>query len=855
MPLDAILTELSFKGDLLRLNLGELGEVFLNYHHLFPTKTHLSVERSQIIQMALRWNEKTRNLKYWTLRGGEILQTSAPKSLAGELPEAFIRGHYLEQAKWRIAAPFSQVTMGDQLADILKNKQEVDSLFTHYAQRIREENASKSFAYQSQRSNLVWKEVARAILPFSPEKKKRLSVLEEEAIYQIKKRLSNLPVLKGVNYAYGNGRLNVILDKKYHQYPFLKFGSCALAENKDSVSICYIDIEEPFFDTPEEEISWICQRFVKGKARQDEIYTIRKTTPSGENSERKIFNYPSERDCLAAVTEEINLRNPHFLIAYNAPFDLIEIREAEEEGFLIGVRESGPKKEVSKDTFLRVAVAGRQVLDLLRFSRFAYPFLPNHRLGTTTKFLGLDFTKSLNYEQLAAEERKAVSGDLSAADKIASYVGGDVAVMEEIMKKTDLLEVVSLVCRFFSIEPYKAVYSQEAVDDWLKRYYFKQVGTYETDTRFFSKENQKKYKDRKTLAQEIKLGVMLPRGNKQGLHRRVTYVYLPWADHLKEIFAGKDESESSWNVNKAVYRVYEFIQEKHRRFIASEKTEADLWKQYLWSVYGGFFADEIFYDLARGVKDNVSWAKYGLSSQNLRTKINSIGNRMVQRISAGGGEILWTDGDYAVIRGIGEGKSGTIPLIRNLDVLITDRPIYSLCGEYVGVDAEDGEDFFSTPFERRVLREVLDKSFTGNESELSEIVNQAREELRSGQVINGELFFYNKKQKRYSTYEADSKKRFIFSMEAIPPAAKYDVERDLYYIEEERTKKDGKIVPQRIYFDNGNHCQPGQETFSKRIFSLESRLGKILLALWGEEKTKYFFEKRPEKERGEDSLF
>ena len=71
-----------------------------------------------------------------------------------------------------------------------------------------------------------------------------------------------------------------------------------------------------------------------------------------------------------------------------------------------------------------------------------------------------------------------------------------------------------------------------------------------------------------------------------------------------------------------------------------------------------------------------------------------------------------------------------IPLIRNLDVLITDKPIYSLCGEYAGVDAEEGEDFFFTPFERRGLREVLDKSFAGSENELSEIVNQAREELR-----------------------------------------------------------------------------------------------------------------------------
>lgn len=851
MPLETLLTELSFRGDRLRLNLGGAGEVFLNYHHVFPTRAHLSLNRSQIAEIALKWNKNTQNLKYWPLYGGQILQISAAKSVAKELPEAFIKGHYLEQARWRIAAPFSQVTVGDQLAEVLAKKQEVDSLFTHYAQRIREENASRSSAYQNQRANLVWKEVARAILPFSPEKKKPLSALEEEAIHQIKKKLSGLSVLKGVHYAYGNGRLDVILDKQHHQYPFLRFGSCDLAEKKDAVSICYIDIEEPFFDTPEEEISWICQRFVKGKERQNEIYTIRKTTPSEKNSETQIFNYPSERDCLAAVTEEINSRNPHFLIAYNAPFDLIEIREAEEEGFPIGARESGPKKEVSKDTFLRVAVAGRQVLDLLRFSRFAYPFLPNHRLGTVTKFLGLDFTKSLNYEQLAAEERKAVSGDMSAADKIASYVGGDVAVMEEMMKKTNLLEVVSLVCRFFSIEPYKAIYSPEAVDDWLKRYYFKQVGTYETDTKFFSKENQEKHKDRKMLAQQTKCGMVLPGGNKTGLHRGVSYVYLPWADHLKEIFAGKDEFGSSWNMNKAIYRVYEFIEEKHRRFTTSEKIEADLWKQYLWSIYGGFFADEIFYDLARGVKDNVSYAKYGLSSQNLKTKMNSAGNKLVQKISAVGGEILWTDGDYAVVRGIREGKSGTISLVRNLDVLITDRPIYSLCGEYAGVDAEEGEDFFSTPFERRVLREVLDKSFAGNGSELSEIVKQAREELRSGQVINEELFFYNKKQKRYSTYELGSKKRFIFSMEAIPPTAEYDVERDLYYIDEEKTKKDGKIVHQRIYFDNGNHCQPSPEIFDSRIFSLESRLGKILSSLWGEEQARDFLEN----ERGKEYPF
>ena len=833
------MTELSFRGDRLRLSLGEGGEILLNYHHVFPTKAHLSLKRSQIAEIALKWNEKTQNLKYWPLYGGEILHVSASKSLAGELPDAFIRGHYLEQARWRIAAPFSQVTISDQLAEILKKKQEADGLFTHYAQRIKEENARKSPAYQSQRANLIWKEVARAILPFSPEKKKRFSVLEKEAIRQINKKLSNLPVLKGLNYIYSGGRLEIILDKPH---PFLKFGSCALAEKKDAVSICYIDIEEPFFDTLEEEISWVCQRFVKGNARQNEIYTTRKTTSRGEKSETKIFNYPSEKDCLAAVTEEINARNPRFLIAYNAPFDLIELREAEEEGFLIGARESGPKKEVSKDAFSRVAVAGRQVLDLLRFSKFMYPFLPNHRLETVAKFLGLKFIKSLNYQQLAAEEKKAILGDLSAADKIASYVSGDVAVMEEMMEKTDLLEVVSLVCRFFSVEPYKAVYSPDAVDDWLKRHYFKQVGTYETDGRFFSKENKKQHKDRKILAQGIKRAMALPGGNKPGLHRGVSYIYLPWADHLKEIFAGKDEFGSSWNVNKAIYQVHEFIKEKHRRFTASKKTEADLGKQYLWSVYGGFFADEMFYDRARRIKDNVSYAKYGLSLQNLEMKLNQVGSRMAQKISAAGGEVLWTDGDYAVVKGMREEKSGVIPLIRNLDVLITDKPIYSLCGEYAGVDAEEGEDFFFTPFERRVLREVLDKSFAGSENELSEIVNQAREELRSGKVINEELFFYNKKQKCYSTYETGSKKRFVFSMGKIPSQARYDVERDLYYIEEERKKKDGKTIHQRIYFDNGNHCRPSPEIFGERIFSLESRLGKILSSLWGEEPARYFLE-------------
>ena len=64
MPLETLLTELSFRGDRLRLSLGEGGEVLLNYHHIFPTKAHLSLNRSQITEIALKWNEKTQNLKY-----------------------------------------------------------------------------------------------------------------------------------------------------------------------------------------------------------------------------------------------------------------------------------------------------------------------------------------------------------------------------------------------------------------------------------------------------------------------------------------------------------------------------------------------------------------------------------------------------------------------------------------------------------------------------------------------------------------------------------------------------------------------------------------------------------------------
>ncbi len=847
MPLETLLTELSFKGDRLRLNFGEIGEVFLNYHHIFPTRARLSAERSQIAQLALRWNGKTKDLKYWQLRGGEILQASAPRSLAGELPEAFLRGHYLEQARWRIAAPFSKVIIDDPLGEVLRKKQEVGDLLIYYAQRIKEENASKSVGYQTQRINLVWKEVVNSLLPFGSKKAKKHSPLGEEAIEKIKQKLSAFPVLNGVSYSYGEGGLEIILDKQSTKYPFLEFSSCALAEKKNTVSICYLDIEEPLFDTPEEEISWVCQRFTRGSESYQEIYTTRRTTPSGEESGTKIFNYPSEAACLTAVTEEINHRNPHFLVAYNAPFDLIEIREAEEEGFPIGARKSRPKKEVSKDLFLRVAVAGRQVLDLLRFSRFAYPFLPNHRLGTVAKFLGLDFAKSLNYKQLAEEERKAISGDQTAADKIASYVGGDVAVMEKMLEKTDLLEIISLVCNFFSVEPYKTVYSQDSVDDWLKRHYFKQVGTYDIDLKFFSRENQEKHRERKILAQEIKESLVLPSGNKRGLYRGVTYVYLPWADYLAGLFVGVNRETAGLNrINKAFYRVYEFIEEKHRRFIASEKTEKDFQKQYLWSLYGSFFVDELFYDLARNLADKSSYAKYGFSRQELSARVAWAGKRMAQKLAVGG-EVLWTDGDYAVVKWIGEGKRGVLPLVHNLDVLIADKPIYSLCGEYAGIDAEGGEDYFSTPFERRVLRETLDKIFAGKENELLEVVSSAREELLLGQVTNDELFFYNKKQKRYSTYEDGSRKRFIFSTGKIPPQARYDLERELYYIEEEKARKDGKTVHYRIYFDNGNHCRPSQETFDKRIFSLESRLGKILSSLWGEEKVRDFLENEQEK--------
>lgn len=297
----------------------------------------------------------------------------------------------------------------------------------------------------------------------------------------------------------------------------------------------FLDIEIPHFRRENPQVTWAGVRSVRPAEIISEIYTV-----YGEHEENiadytmKVF--PTVRDMHVALTERINQLDPDVVSPYNARFDLIKLRETE-SGFAIGENESDPLFKATAPFFERIGIHDRFVIDFMRYQRMARAHDPNAKLE-----MAAGLTKISSYDDLEADEDKAIAGDRRAIEQSATYLAGDVTATANIKDHPDFrnhLEDIVWLCERYNLGWDRVLHSLTSVQEFQEYLFFKIMGTdrdrIPPNIRY--KNSQKRREQANATFQRHVVNKCIDKKRRKGvkgLHADVYKVLIPTGDILSD---------------------------------------------------------------------------------------------------------------------------------------------------------------------------------------------------------------------------------------------------------------------------------------------------------------------------------
>ncbi len=538
--LEVLISEVFERKKKLFLTFKDVGSVYVNWEHVFPTKILSQKEENKLKKIITNDPELnkyplTQGCKIKNYQGQNIfriLHYKAPitilEKLKQETGEKFISGHYTERARERFANPGTAAIIQDWLARSLELRREYNNLTQETVELIKQYFPERKQAYHTRLFNELKKSI-------QDNKENTFSKKLSSEIKKNGEKLEHLQYSINLNCETNLGKegLDIILKDIEPVIPMRPLNSEEVLRQK----WLFMDIEIPRF-RKNNEISWVGMRYTNSK---NEIHTL-SNLDTEEYKKFKIYNYEIEQDLIEGVKNSILKENPDYVSAYNAKFDLLKMRENSD--FRIGERETPPLQEVSTDFFERVNIRGRTVIDLLRWAQFCFDYLPNKKLELVSKTLLGDkkFEKEITYDEMEVlEDRARFHKDkkerVNASKKIASYLVNDVNVMLDIFKSdefTNFLELATETSKEFHIPLPWSFYSPRSINLAQERSYFKSLGIYRNEVYYKSKNardevSQGKQDFRKLLNNAFNITT------NSGVYENVHVAYLRYGHFFKEI--------------------------------------------------------------------------------------------------------------------------------------------------------------------------------------------------------------------------------------------------------------------------------------------------------------------------------
>ncbi|MBW3002521.1 hypothetical protein KY338_05175 [Candidatus Woesearchaeota archaeon] len=530
------------------------------------------------------------------------------------LANKIVTGHYTEMIRWELSHPWSYYKINDdRIPDILKKKESLEKELRGIradAEKTLGKNAKRTITdmnkffekfYGTKQFTKIHKRkfaerLGPDIIARRTEAQRQMHELQEQV--QEIGRIEHNP-------RDAADEIKVILDSDRH----FEFQRYVDADEILNSRWCFIDIEKPRFDTPQEEVSWVAIKYYENRVLKKEIHTSKKV---GEGFKRKFLeekgfeikdHYKDENWLMAGVQASINAMNPKVLCTYNTPYDLVELDKTE-HGLEYGKRRTRAKKEVTTRFFERINVNDMIVFDPLPILKIAKKFLPNKKLALITQELGLEFKKSIDYRMMAELENiidgtplEQVSSKTKAkitefagpiaeienleqvcAQIIASYVGDDVEILPSLVfhpRMRKIYEHINWISQFADVNFQKAAHTANAVNNLQKKDFFERTGTHLDTIHKRTKAQQraenrirsfvKKKKKRNTWINETKEERNRREERARGLQKNLAHFVIPsWQFLRKDMeyrFPNAKQLFEHLDQNKDSKEAYYFLSE------------------------------------------------------------------------------------------------------------------------------------------------------------------------------------------------------------------------------------------------------------------------------------------------------
>src|SRR3989344_4487808 len=533
--LEAIVEEVGYRYDRPWISLRGLGGFYVEgYEHWFSSKR---LTRREAKQLYKRLKQKFGSRVIfpesaeWDVRNNfyNTIVVQLPRSQSSQLPDEFraqgrATAHYKKQLKYRTITPGMVAALDERAVEILKKRAEferkkeaVDHLLStalapHYKGQATMTKAKGDWYDTVTHAYAGESTLEEAALNTSFFRK--LDTDQQQELMRITQKLFEEVICFNKQHeAYGKrvitfrdrNRQNATTQRAYEFQAHLREDVIQSKrpmtfEEWLGLTFLFKDIEIPRFTDEDREISHVGMHYIEQGKHVKVIHTLR--NPGRKHI--KGYSVPvheNEAALINAVVESVQTHDPFWFSAFNAKFDLIQLREnLSGECYGVSNRQSPPTKDVAIQMFERVGITGRQVICEWLLARTGYKDLPNRKFEMVSQMaLGDDgLHKSITYPEQESLERFAMGrGNLTdsarekfqkrfgrlpgqsvqdrqdAACMILEYLVDDVEAMPRFLEETPFFRHVHAISSIFELEPTRAAYGPMTMRNVLDHYFWK----------------------------------------------------------------------------------------------------------------------------------------------------------------------------------------------------------------------------------------------------------------------------------------------------------------------------------------------------------------------------------------------
>lgn len=313
-------------------------------------------------------------------------------------------------------------------------------------------------------------------------------------------------------------------------------------EERLSFEVPYVGKVSLLEDRFDERISWIPSISILNDSTEvRELYTLHETNLDEING-FKVIKCESESDLFSRLFRKVKDRKAAVVISYTS-YDPIELRnrsrKLKTEKLDIVTKDKEPQRDFSLFKGKKRLREDPIYIDPYAFFRSAVPYIQKHRLDDIARFFGIDFKKSLTYDELRVLEIQTIASEdkeirIEAARRIAQYATQDVSVLKRIVDSTFM---IPFLFKLKNIMPYATLtelcFSPSSADRFWDMEHYKRCRNLRLSDRYKKIRNDETRIARKRLGEirnEIIRNSDIPRNNSP--RSDVIKLYMPLEERL-----------------------------------------------------------------------------------------------------------------------------------------------------------------------------------------------------------------------------------------------------------------------------------------------------------------------------------